>query len=125
MTSFFEGLILWQIMRLETPFKSIEGIEGFRHRVIKGGERPLLGEGTKQLPWSSEIKKLIRRCWSTTITDRPEFHEIHLALQEEIKKIEPEVLDSLDDTNRTYDSYNKAVETKKSETPRSQSLRCF
>lgn len=100
------GLILWQILRLETPYSDIKGVSDFRARVIENGERPHVGSETKVESWASpKIKVLFRKCWSTVISLRPNFNEILDILRQEID--DAELVDSLDNSTRTQDSVAK------------------
>jgi len=97
------GLILWQMLRLETPFTDIKGVNDFRSRVIENGERPYIGSEKKVESWASPaLKALFRKCWSTVISIRPNFNEILDILRQEID--DTELVDSLDSSTRTQES---------------------
>uniref|UniRef100_A0A7S2VYH5 Protein kinase domain-containing protein n=1 Tax=Eucampia antarctica TaxID=49252 RepID=A0A7S2VYH5_9STRA len=64
------GILLWQMLSLETPY---EDHTAFKHNklVVKNGVRPRLPSS-----WSSQISNLLKRCWHVEICERPEFSEI-------------------------------------------------
>ena len=62
------GMLLWEICALEKPFDSIQSVDEFHDVVVLCGRRPSL----KVDPlWTSSLKSLMSRCWSTDPLDRP------------------------------------------------------
>lgn len=62
------GMLLWEICALEKPFDSIQSVDEFHDVVVLCGRRPSL----KVDPlWTSSLRSLMERCWSTDPLDRP------------------------------------------------------
>mmetsp|Transcript_6910 Transcript_6910/g.10139 ORF Transcript_6910/g.10139 Transcript_6910/m.10139 type:complete len:147 (+) Transcript_6910:910-1350(+) len=95
------GLVLWQICTLKTPYKELDA-NNFHEVVIEGGERPKIDEKTAPAP----VVRLIERCWSSDLKDRPESNEIMNVLRAEIGAYDETMLGELDVSDRTQMSAN-------------------
>ena len=94
------GILLWQICMLETPFTGFS-VNVHNTRVIKGGLRPRLDPNM-----SSDLRDLMKNCWSETISDRPSFQEICDILRNEVSILRGDSDCFLDTSNRTAKSLN-------------------
>ena len=62
------GMLLWEICALEKPFDSIKSVDAFHDMVVLCGKRPSLHIDPL---WTTSLKNLMSRCWSTDPLDRP------------------------------------------------------
>lgn len=75
------GILLWQLCQMETPFDGFT-VRMFEKKVIRGGVRPRCDP-----KWPEPVTKLMQRCWSTSIKQRPaSMEEAAKVLYEEISK---------------------------------------
>lgn len=70
------GVLLWQILTLETPYPRYTPKDLFR-RVIQGGQRPPI-----PVWWPLDLQKLLQSCWSTHPHQRPSMQKVICALRE-------------------------------------------
>jgi serine/threonine protein kinase len=73
------GLLLWEVMTLETPFLGITK-KVFFDSVVKTGVRPKLDKRIR----SKSIRSLIRQCWDPSQEIRPTFEQVMKVLQSEV-----------------------------------------
>lgn len=74
------GMILWEILSMQKPFAGMNRDE-FYDLVVRGGHRPDIG---KRIP--EEVAKLIRSCWDTDPSRRPNFQDISNSLRSFLEK---------------------------------------
>jgi len=67
------GMLLWEICAMEKPFDSIQSVEAFHDMVVLCGKRPSLHLDPL---WTSSLKGLMSRCWSTDPYDRPTMAQV-------------------------------------------------
>jgi len=67
------GMLLWEICSLDKPFDSIQSVDEFHDLVVLCGRRPSLNIDPL---WTSSLKNLMCRCWSTDPLDRPNMCEV-------------------------------------------------
>jgi len=72
------GLLLYQILALETPFEGLT-IKSFPKIVFEKGARPI-----PDPKWPVEISTLMHRCWTAKISDRPSMAKVEKVLLKEI-----------------------------------------
>ena len=65
------GVVVWELLTMETPFKDIKTVEELKERVVKKQERPAIPEYSPRT-----LTKLIEKCWHQDPTERPAFTEI-------------------------------------------------
>eukprot|EP00019_Armaparvus_languidus_P006004 CAMPEP_0168607050 /NCGR_PEP_ID=MMETSP0420-20121227/16923_1 /TAXON_ID=498008 /ORGANISM="Pessonella sp." /LENGTH=538 /DNA_ID=CAMNT_0008646807 /DNA_START=56 /DNA_END=1672 /DNA_ORIENTATION=- len=82
------GIVLWEILTREEPFKEFHSFKEFRDAVCKRHVRPPIPADT--LP---SLRELIERCWHPDPDQRPDFTHIVAAL--EIIIVESAITDSL------------------------------
>ena len=100
------SILLWEMCFLETPFL---GFSTLRHKreVILGGKRPIIKQN-----WNPNLEILMSSCWSETISDRPSFKEVIIALRNEIgmrsnNESYRNPLDTSSRTDKTNESHEK------------------
>eukprot|EP01125_Pyxidicula_operculata_P017139 TRINITY_DN5978_c0_g1_i1.p1 TRINITY_DN5978_c0_g1~~TRINITY_DN5978_c0_g1_i1.p1 ORF type:complete len:512 (+),score=76.63 TRINITY_DN5978_c0_g1_i1:109-1644(+) len=71
------GIILWEVLTLDEPFKEYEAIEPFKHDVAENGHRPKIPSDC--LP---QLKNLMEDCWNTNPEKRPDFTTVVERLNE-------------------------------------------
>ncbi len=99
---FDEGLILWQLCHLETPYEEYT-FQNFRENVFEKGIRPKISK--KDLSQSLRLADLQTRSWANSMSERPEFSEIREMLRDEIFKLDTSMRESdLDFSNKTEKS---------------------
>ena len=62
------GMLLWEICALEKPFDTIQSVDEFHDLVVLCGRRPSFNIDPL---WTTSLKHLMSRCWSTDPLDRP------------------------------------------------------
>jgi len=67
------GMLLWEICALDKPFDSIQSVDEFHDLVVLCGKRPSLNIDPL---WTTSLKNLMCRCWSTDPLDRPDMCEV-------------------------------------------------
>jgi len=65
------GIILWELLTREIPFKHHTNFEKFKRAVCYQHDRPVIPENTEE-----SLKTLITRCWHRNPNQRPAFVEI-------------------------------------------------
>lgn len=95
------GILLWQMCSLETPFTGYS-VQMHSDLVVKKGYRPKVKQA-----WSLQLSNLMKNCWSSTISDRPEFSEVSDILREEVSLHRGEEQSTLDISNRTAQSMQR------------------
>lgn len=70
------GMVMWQMLRNEIPFRHLYR-DDFLEHVIQKQERPSLLEITK---YSPALAALLTECWDELPSKRPSFHEISIRL---------------------------------------------
>ena len=73
--------LLWNMLSLEKPYCTYTK-HVHRIKVARGGERPPIQES-----WPSEIKELLKRAWSPTISERPAMAEVSAILRDVISDL--------------------------------------
>merc|ERR1712232_720421 len=68
------SILLWEIMALSKPYDGLLGHQ-VKESVSVFGERPSVPRS-----WPVAIRRLLRRGWSESITNRPDMDEIHKTL---------------------------------------------
>ncbi|KAL9185152.1 hypothetical protein ACHAXT_002929 [Thalassiosira profunda] len=76
--SYSFGILLWEVVALETPFASYTPRE-IRDMVMKWGERPKIREG-----WSERVVELMTSAWDSNFRKRPSMRAIEETLEKEI-----------------------------------------
>ena len=89
------GILLWQMLSLETPF---DGYNARKHRdkVVEDGARPKINSR-----WPTDVVFVMRQCWSEKIESRLNFGEIQNILKEVIYKNTGIGADELEWTSKT------------------------
>ena len=87
------SLLLWEILKLETPFDKFT-MKMFRKSVIEKGYRP--GIDPK---WPKEVSNLMRQGWGDA-AKRPSMENVCNVLREEISKNSDEEIDDIMDASR-------------------------
>lgn len=73
--SYSFGILLWEMLALEKPFK---GYNELRHmqEVVEGGVRPMIDRYNEHSHWPAEVQDLIETCWDADWHERPTFVDI-------------------------------------------------
>lgn len=100
------GILLHQMCSLEIPFEGYS-MNQFEKKVVRGGFRPKM-----DLKWPERIQKLIGRCWSETLSDRPGMNEIvdllHAEVAEHSDQSTFEMLDASGKTQHSIHAYQRS-----------------
>jgi serine/threonine protein kinase len=88
------SILLWQILRLETPFEGFS-VSMFEKKVVQGGARPAVDP-----KWPSTIIELMQKGWSDTINERPSMEEVANVLRDEINRNSDEEVNEIMDASR-------------------------
>jgi len=70
------GIVLWEILTRQEPFKEFDNYEEFRNAICNRHVRPVIPPGTHPA-----LKQLIEACWHHDPTKRPAFPAIVAALE--------------------------------------------
>jgi serine/threonine protein kinase len=85
------GILLFQILALETPFTGLT-VNTFPKMVFEKGARPI-----PDPKWPQSITGLLRKCWSANIKERPSMDDVTHILTEEINtNSDQEIMDIMD-----------------------------
>lgn len=87
------SILLWQILKLETPFEGYS-LSMFAKKVVKGGARPKPDE-----KWPKEIQELMRTGWGEPQT-RPSMEDLCCILRDEISRNSDEEIEDIMDASR-------------------------
>ncbi|KAL9184495.1 hypothetical protein ACHAXT_012465 [Thalassiosira profunda] len=71
------GMLLWEICALDKPFEAIQSVDEFHDTVVLCGRRPSLNIDPL---WTSSLKNMMCRCWSTDPLDRPTMAQVKAML---------------------------------------------
>jgi serine/threonine protein kinase len=85
------GMLLWEICVLEKPFDSIQSVEEFHDLVVLCGKRPSLHIDPL---WTSSLKHLMSKCWSTDPLDRPTMVEVKSMLCNVLRDMNVKAMES-------------------------------
>ncbi|KAL7457896.1 hypothetical protein ACHAWC_009452 [Mediolabrus comicus] len=85
------GMLLWEICVLEKPFDSIQSVEEFHDLVVLCGKRPSLHIDPL---WTSSLKHLMSKCWSTDPLDRPTMMEVKSMLCNVLRDMNVKAMES-------------------------------
>jgi serine/threonine protein kinase len=87
-------ILLWQILKLETPFDGYT-MNMFNKKVVGGGTRPACDP-----KWPAEITDMMRLGWGVSIKDRPSMDDVCATLRDEIQSKTDEEVDEIMDASR-------------------------
>jgi serine/threonine protein kinase len=73
------GLVFWSLLKRQLPFARLSSIQA-KQAIVAGG-RPPLSANTCTHPFMSEVCKIIRACWDSDPTKRPEARDVRLQLK--------------------------------------------
>mmetsp|Transcript_22592 Transcript_22592/g.40773 ORF Transcript_22592/g.40773 Transcript_22592/m.40773 type:complete len:423 (-) Transcript_22592:190-1458(-) len=107
------GILLWEIMSLEFPFRRFD-LKDHMIFVVKRGYRPTIGR-----KWPERVKSIMKKCWAQNPADRPDFMKVSIDLGKALdNKDSKDVLDRsnymLDRSSESIRSVNNTPERKKS-----------
>lgn len=68
---------MWEICALDKPFEAIQSVDEFHDTVVLCGRRPSLNIDPL---WTSSLKNMMCRCWSTDPLDRPTMAQVKAML---------------------------------------------
>ena len=89
------GILLWQILSLETPFSGYN-VRMHKNMVVGAGARPKIKQ-----KWPSDVAFVMRNCWSANIKNRLNFDETQNILKDVIYKNTGAGSDELEWTSKT------------------------
>jgi len=85
------AMLMWYFLALEPPM-GMYTPKMFIEKVFKLGYRPAVKE-----TWPRGVAKLLKRCWTDVIDDRPTFHDIKEVIKKDLTKIDPQTTHFLAD----------------------------
>merc|ERR1712232_689225 len=77
------GLVLWEILALEKPYREIPTRNTYRERVCLAGHRPSMSG--KHL-WSERLRNIMKSAWQYDPKCRPSMRSVRRALKKEMKE---------------------------------------
>ena len=89
------SILLWQMLKAETPFELYTSVKSFQNKVVKGGVRP-----APDPKWATDVSDLLRRSWSPDIAQRPFMDEVCETLRGAINRDTDEELVEIMDASR-------------------------
>jgi len=89
------SILLWQMLKAETPFENYASVKSFQSKVVKGGVRP-----APDPKWAADITDLMRRSWSPDISKRPVMDEVCETLRAAINRDTDEEVEEIMDASR-------------------------
>lgn len=89
------SILMWQMLRAETPFEVYSSMSLFRRKVVEGGVRPYLDP-----KWPNDISDLMRNSWSPDIAKRPTMDDVCEGLRTAINRDTDEELVEIMDASR-------------------------
>lgn len=92
------GILLWQMITLETPFRGYD-VNMHSMLVVEQGQRPKITSSV-----SVSISKLLENCWHKNYAERPEFQDVAEVLRDEISSRYHKETAFADVSNRTANS---------------------
>ncbi len=92
------GILLWQMITLETPFRGYD-VKMHSRLVVEEGQRPKI---PSSLP--TPISNLLGNCWHKDYVKRPEFQDVAEVLRDEISSRYRKETAFADLSNRTANS---------------------
>ena len=104
------GMILWEILSMQRPFARIKTRDEFYDLVVHGGHRPEIG---KRIP--EDVAKLIRSCWNTDPSQRPNFQDISNTLGGFLEKEEQQGSGKRVDGGKKFSGLLSATDEKSGE----------
>jgi len=75
------GLTLWQILKMELPFKTITHRSVFVDMVVEKGARPKVEKS-----WEGPLADVLKSCWHNDLTERPTAAQCVSTLRQELNK---------------------------------------
>lgn len=75
------GILLWEIMQLQTPFWGFDSAKHYE-LVVVAKHRPRLPRR-----WSSTLKKLLSQCWAHSPLDRVDMAYVYQSLQNQLREV--------------------------------------
>lgn len=88
------SILLWQILKMETPYEVYTSMSMFHTKVVKGGARPM-----PDPKWPAPIAKLLRQGWGIA-SERPTMADVCETLRDEINKNSNEEVSEMMDASR-------------------------
>jgi len=86
-------VLLWQILKLETPYEGYS-MNMFARKVVRGGVRPKVSD-----QWHPDLQAIMKKGWGPA-KDRPPMESISECLREEIGRNSDEEIDEVMDASR-------------------------
>ena len=71
------GIVLWELCTLQHLYHKMNNVEDFKQAIVLRGHRPSL----RTLTHASNIKALLKKCWTAEWKDRPNFTQIRMVLE--------------------------------------------
>jgi serine/threonine protein kinase len=79
------GILLYEIIALQTPFTSAAHEARYKKAVIQGGKRPRI-----QAKWPSMVKQILRSSWMALPLERPSMNTIHSMIKLNLTELDSE-----------------------------------
>jgi serine/threonine protein kinase len=102
------SILMWQMLKAETPFEHYKSVKSFNAKVFIGGVRP-----QPDPKWPKDISDLLRNSWSPDIAKRPMMDEVCEALREAINRdTDEELVEIMDASRRSEMSFRNNAKAK-------------
>lgn len=89
------SILMWQMLKAETPFEMYTSVTSFRRKVVEGGVRP-----APDPKWPVDVSDLLRKSWSPDIATRPTMDDVCEGLRAAINRDTDEELVEIMDASR-------------------------
>lgn len=89
------SIMMWQMLKAETPYELYTSVKSFRIKVVEGGVRPKPDD-----KWPKDIKDLLRDSWSPDIHRRPKMDEVCETIRAAINRDTDEEMEEIIDASR-------------------------
>lgn len=89
------SILLWQMLKAETPFEIYTTVKSFKNKVVEGGVRPATDP-----KWPDDLSTLLRNSWSPTVSKRPHMEEVGETLRAIINRHTDEEIEEIMDASR-------------------------
>lgn len=83
------GIILWQVFKMQLPFKHMHK-KDYMEKVVMGGQRPTLDRR-----WPKRLRSLLEGCWHEDKSLRPDFSVVLEEIDYLIKEVEEDEMHPL------------------------------
>lgn len=89
------SILMWQMLKAETPFELYTSVKSFKTKVVEGGVRP-----SPDPKWPDDLTAMLRNAWSPDISKRPHMDEVCESIRAVINRDTDEEIEEIIDASR-------------------------